>query len=116
MLFIRDGREKLTCKACMVSRFWFLVSVLPIRGMHRIQKQKRAFVFDINYETDWTEEVQKPKTKTRQKRRLKKKFRLFPYFTAKIRLNPLISRWITVHQTTVELTRYSRIELYQVPP
>ena len=28
VLFIRDGREKLTCKACMVSRFWFLVSVV----------------------------------------------------------------------------------------
>ena len=65
MLFIRDGREKLTCKACMASRFWFLVSVLPIGGKDRIQKQKRVFVFDINYEADWTEEVQKPKTKTR---------------------------------------------------
>ena len=28
VLFIRDGREKLSCKACMVSRFWFLVSVV----------------------------------------------------------------------------------------
>ena len=65
MLFTRDGRERLTCKACMASRFWFLVSVLPIGGKDRIQEQKRVFVSDINYEADWTEEVQKPKTKTR---------------------------------------------------
>ena len=49
----------------MASRFWFLVSVLPIGGKDRIQEQKRVFVSDINYEADWTEEVQKPKTKTR---------------------------------------------------
>ena len=60
VLFIRDGREKLTCKGCMVSRFWFLVSVLPIGGKDRIQEQKRVLV---NYEADWTEEVQKPKTR-----------------------------------------------------
>ena len=73
VLFIRDGREKLTCKACMVSRFWFLVPVLPIRGMHRIQKlltsimkpigrkkcknQKRKRVFGFSFLSDqfyWT--------------------------------------------------------------
>ena len=61
----RNDNERLTCKACMASRFWFLVSVLPIGGKDRIQEQKRVFVSDINYEADWTEEVQKPKTKTR---------------------------------------------------
>ena len=47
VLFIRDGREKLSCKACMVSRFWFLVSVVPIAGKDRIQKRKRFFGFSF---------------------------------------------------------------------
>ena len=109
VLIIRDGREKLTCKACMASRFWFLVSVLPIGGKDRIQEQKRVFVSDINYEADWTEEVQKPKTKTRQKRRLKK----IPTFSLFYRKNPTKPTDFKVDNSSSNHSRADSIQPYR---